>query len=86
MNMPGYNGKVIITNNTFTYTSTTNPIRAIQAITDTAFTTLTDTNATTNSTTTASVAADFGTLSQGGVIYGAFTSVRLASGSAICYF
>ena len=86
MNNPGYSGSIVFKTAASTYTSTQKPIRAIQILADATFTTLTDVTSTTDGIVTQSVAADYGTLAAGQVIYGLFTTVTLASGSAKAYF
>jgi len=76
----GQKGAILVTDTT----SITGNFRKIQALTNTAFTTLTS-NITKNGDSTAAVAADFGTLAAGHVIYGKFTTVKLTSGIAILY-
>lgn len=73
-------GAIILTDTT----SITGNFRKIQALTATVFNTLTS-NITKNGDSTAAVAADFGTLAAGHVIYGKFTTVKLTSGIAILY-
>lgn len=58
--------------------------RAIQCLSDTVFATLTS-STTTNDYTTASVGADYGTVSAGTVLYGRFTDIKLTSGTVILY-
>lgn len=76
----GQNGGILITDTT----PITGRFKAILALEDTAFTTLTN-NITKNGAETASTGADFGTLPAGFVIYGVFTAITLASGKAIAY-
>lgn len=87
MNLAGYSGSILLTNTTAITTTSGQPaIRAIQILEDTVFTTLTDTTSTTNGRVTQSVAADYGTVSQGTVLYGTFTAVTLTSGKVKLYF
>lgn len=76
----GQKGAILLTDTT----SVTGNFRKIQALTNTAFTTLTS-NITKNGDSTAAVAADFGTLAAGQIIYGKFTTVKLTSGIALLY-
>jgi len=88
MNLAGYAGSILLTNTTAITTTTTGgkAIRAIQILDDTAFTTLTDTTSFTNGMSVASVAADYGTVGQGTVLYGTFTAVTLTTGKVKLYF
>ncbi len=88
MNTPGYNGSILLTNTTAITTTTTGglAIRCIVPITDCTFTTLTDVTAFTNGVSTLSVGADYGTCQAGVPLYGSFTAVTLASGSAKLYY
>jgi hypothetical protein len=86
MNTPGYSGSIIFKTAASTYTSTTKPIRAIQILEDATFTTLTDATSKTDGIVTASVAADYGTVTAGSVLYGTFTVVTLASGRVKAYY
>lgn len=86
MNTPGYSGSIVFKTAASTYTSTTKPIRAIHALADSVFTTLTDVTSTTDGIVTATVAADYGTLTEGTIIYGTFTVVTLASGRVKAYY
>lgn len=76
----GHNEPILLTDTT----SVTGNFKKIQALTATAFTTLTS-NITKNGSTTASAGSDFGTLAAGHSIYGKFTTVKLASGIALLY-
>lgn len=78
----GQKGKIILTDTT---AITGVKIRAIQCLSDTVFTTLTDTTSTTNGIETTAVAADYGTVPAGTVLYGKFTAVTLTSGRVILY-
>ena len=75
----GQKGAILLTDTT----SAVN-FRKIQALTATVFNTLTS-DITKNGAVTAAVAADFGTLAAGHVLYGRFTTVKLTSGIAILY-
>lgn len=83
MNNPGYSGSIVL-NDTTLINNLSQPIRCIAPITDCTFTTLTDTESTTNGVVTQSVGADYGTVSS--PIYGKFTAIQLATGSAILYY
>ena len=76
----GHNNPLLLSSTT----AVTGNFKKIQALTNTVFTTLTS-NYTANSSTTAAVASDFGTLAAGQSIYGKFTAVTLTSGIAILY-
>jgi hypothetical protein len=76
----GQKGVILLTDTT----SITGDFRKIQALTATVFNTLTS-DITKNGTSTAAVAADFGTLAAGQSICGKFTEVKLTSGIAILY-
>jgi hypothetical protein len=76
----GFIGGVLITD----LTAITGTYRAIKALTDTTFTTLTS-ELTKNGTVTPAVGADYGTLSAGDTIYGTFTAITLATGKVIAY-
>ena len=76
----GQKGAILLTDTT----AITGTFRKIQALTATAFTTLTS-DVTKNGAASAAVAADFGTLAAGHTLYGKFTAVTLASGIAILY-
>jgi hypothetical protein len=76
----GQKGSILVTDTT----AITGKFRTIQVVTDAIFTTLTS-DITKNGTVTASVAADFGTLSAGTVLYGKFTAITLTSGKVILY-
>lgn len=76
----GQKGAILLTDTT----AITGNFRKIQALTNTVFTTLTS-DITKNGTVTAAVAADYGTLAAGHIIYGKFTAVALTSGIAILY-
>lgn len=86
MNNPGYSGSIVFKTAAATYTSTAKPIRAIQMLTDCTFTTITDITSTTDGSVTQTVAADYGTLIAGSVIYGLFTTVTLATGTCKAYY
>jgi hypothetical protein len=88
MNLAGYSGSILLTDTTAITTTTTGgqAIRAIQVLEDATFTTLTDTTSKTNGNTTNSVAADYGTVTAGLVLYGTFTAVTLTSGRVKLYF
>lgn len=86
MNNPGYSGSIVFKTAAATYTSTAKPIRAIQVLLDATFTTLTDVTSTTDGIVTASVAADYGTVAAGTVLYGLFTTVTLATGVVKAYY
>jgi len=88
MNLAGYSGSILLTNTTEITMTTTDDkaIRAIQVLSDTVFTTLTDITSKTNGNTVASVAADYGTITEGSVLYGTFTAVTLTSGKVKLYF
>lgn len=85
MNNPGYSGSIVVTG-TALLTFTDKPIRRIDPITSCTFTTLTDTSATTNGTAVQSVGADYGTVTAETSLFGTFTAVQLATGSAILYY
>jgi hypothetical protein len=76
----GFVGGVLITDTT----AITGTFRAIQALTDATFTTLTS-DITVNGEEDAAEGSDFGTLSAGMAIYGTFTAITLASGTVIAY-
>ncbi len=80
LSQAGLKGGVIITDTSVI----TGNFRIIQVLADTVFTTLTA-NHTTNGDSTQSVAADYGTLLSGMVIFGKFTAITLASGRVIAY-
>lgn len=86
MNSPGYSGSILLKTAASTYTSVAKPIRAVQVLSDAVFTTLTDPTSTTDGIVTATVAADYGTISAGSIIYGTFTTVTLASGIVKAYY
>ena len=59
-------------------------VRAIYILSDATFTTLTG-NMGHNSVSTIATGANFGTVTAGTIIYGKFTDIQLATGSAILY-
>ena len=75
---------ILLTDTTAITTTKDDVVRAIQVLSDCAFTTLTG-NVTKNGIATAAVGADYGTLTAGTIIYGEFSAVTLASGSVILY-
>lgn len=81
-----YQGSILFKTAAATYTSTAKPIRALQVLAAATFTTLTDASCTTNGAVTASVAADYGTVPVGTILYGTFTTVTLASGLVKAYY
>jgi hypothetical protein len=72
---------VLITNTT----PVTGTFRAIMVLTATVFSTLTAKGHTTNGAVTQSVAADYGTVPVGVMLYGTFTAITLTSGKVIAY-
>jgi len=86
MNMTGYSGSIVLNDTTVIDQVATGgkAIRAIDPLTNCTFTTLTDKTATTNGGVTPSVGADYGTITK--PIYGTFSVVTLATGSAILYY
>lgn len=86
MVLDNYSGSILFKTAAATYTSNTKPIRAIQVLVAATFTTLTDTSSTTDGAVTASVAADYGTIPVGTVLYGTFTTVTLAGGVVKAYY
>lgn len=76
----GQNGVIMLTDTT----AVTGNFRAIYVLADAVFSTLTS-DITKNGTSTAAVAADFGTVYQGTTLYGKFTAVTLTSGKVILY-
>lgn len=81
-----YSGSILFKTAAATYTSTTKPIRAIQVLAAAVFTTLTDTQCTKDGAVTAAVAADYGTVPVGTILYGTFTTVTLTSGVVKAYY
>ena len=76
----GQNGAILVTDTT----AITGKFRIIVVLADTVFATLTS-DITKNGATTASAAADFGTVTKGTVLYGKFTAVTLTSGTVLLY-
>lgn len=76
----GQKGSIVLTDTT----PITGSFRTIQVIADCTFTVLTS-NTTKNGTVTAATGADYGTLSNGTIIYGKFTAITLATGKVILY-
>jgi hypothetical protein len=76
----GFVGGILITDTT----AITGTFRAIQALADATFTTLTS-EITKNGTVTPSTGADYGTVSAGTTLYGTFTAITLATGKVIVY-
>lgn len=77
----GIKGGILLTDTT----AITGEFRAIKALTDCTFTTLTTPNVTKNGTTTAVVGADWGTLTQGDTILTKITACTLATGTALLF-
>lgn len=75
------NTGIVISNTT----PVTGTFRAIMVLSAAVFTTLTSQGHTTNGAVTQSVAADYGTIPVGVMIYGTFTAITLASGKVIAY-
>ena len=76
----GHNGGIILTDTT----EITGNFRIILVLADAVFATLTS-DITKNGTSTASAAADFGTVTKGIALYGRFTKVKLTSGTVLVY-
>lgn len=74
-------GTVVILTDT---TEITGNFTKIQVLSNAVFTTLTS-NITKNGIVTASVAADFGTVSAGTILLGKFTTIKLTSGTVILF-
>ena len=74
----GVKGGILVTDTT----AITGEFRAVVAITDCTFTTLTTPNVTKNGTVTAATGADWGTLTAGNQILTKITACTLAGGSA----
>ncbi|MEI6821013.1 MAG: hypothetical protein WCL51_03700 [Bacteroidota bacterium] len=79
--MRNLNKGIVISNTT----AITGSFSAIMVLTAATFTTLTSQDHTTNGAVTQSVAADYGTVPVGVMIYGSFTAITLSAGKVIAY-